>query len=55
MAVPKKRKTRSSRNQRRSHDALVEVQFAVCKNCKQPVRPHVVCANCGHYKGRKVK
>ncbi|HTL39269.1 MAG TPA: 50S ribosomal protein L32 [Methylomirabilota bacterium] len=54
MAVPKKHKTRSGRNQRRSHDHLKASSLSVCKNCNFPVRPHEVCQNCGFYKGRQV-
>lgn len=54
MAVPKKHKTRSSRNQRRSHDHLTKASMAVCNNCKFPVRPHEACSNCGFYKGKQV-
>ena len=54
MGVPKKHKTRSGRNQRRSHDALKPRRLAKCKNCGSPVMPHLPCANCGTYKGRVV-
>ncbi|MBI2356178.1 MAG: 50S ribosomal protein L32 [Candidatus Doudnabacteria bacterium] len=54
MAVPKKHKTRSGRNQRRAHDFLIKTNLAVCSNCKYPVMPHEVCQNCGYYKGRQV-
>jgi large subunit ribosomal protein L32 len=54
MAVPKKHKTRSGRNQRRSHDKLTATSLSVCKNCKYPVKPHEVCQNCGFYKGKQV-
>ena len=54
MAVPKKHKTRSGRNQRRAHDSLQKSSLSVCKNCNYPSRPHEVCKNCGQYKGRQV-
>ncbi|MFA5990967.1 MAG: 50S ribosomal protein L32 [Candidatus Doudnabacteria bacterium] len=54
MGVPKKHKTRSGRDQRRSHDALKKTSFAVCKNCEAAVMPHLPCKNCGFYKGKKV-
>jgi large subunit ribosomal protein L32 len=54
MAVPKKHKTRSGRNQRRAHDFLTKEQLSVCKNCTFPVRPHEVCQNCGFYRGKQV-
>lgn len=54
MGVPKRRRTISARNQRRSHAAKSAVSLAKCKNCGQPVMPHVACKNCGYYRGRKV-
>lgn len=54
MAVPKKHKTRSGRNQRRAHDFLTKSSLSVCKNCNYPVRPHEVCLNCGFYRGKQV-
>ena len=54
MALPKKRHTKSRRNSRRSHHALSAVQLLHCKKCGKPVFPHVMCENCGTYKGREV-
>jgi large subunit ribosomal protein L32 len=54
MGVPKKHKTRSSRDQRRSHLALKKTSFAKCKNCGSPVLPHLPCKNCGYLNGKKV-
>jgi large subunit ribosomal protein L32 len=54
VAVPKKHKTRSGRNQRRSHDHLNPIELSVCKNCNFPSRPHEVCRNCGYYRGKQV-
>lgn len=54
MSVPKRRKTHSKTRMGRSHLALKKVQGTLCLNCKQPVLPHQVCANCGYYKGRQV-
>ncbi|MCA9782395.1 MAG: 50S ribosomal protein L32 [Calditrichaeota bacterium] len=54
MPVPKKKTSKSSRDQRRSHHALVPSGWSTCPNCGQARRSHHVCANCGHYKGRQV-
>jgi len=54
MGVPKKHKTRSGKNQRRSHHALKLKSFAVCQNCGSPTMPHYPCKACGYYRGRKV-
>ncbi len=54
MAVPKKRKTKSTRNQRRMHISLKSPALTVCQNCKEKTLRHTVCQNCGQYKGRQV-
>jgi len=54
MAVPKDRTSRSKRDKRRSHDALVMPPRSVCPRCGEPKAPHRVCANCGTYRGREV-
>ena len=54
MAVPKQRKTKSRRNQRRAHIFLKKPFLALCPKCKKPVRPHTVCLNCGYYKGEEI-
>ncbi len=54
MAVPKSRITRSKRNMRRAHLALVAGNPSECPNCGELKRPHHVCAACGHYDDRQV-
>lgn len=54
MAVQQNRVTRSRRNMRRSHHALVAASFGECPNCGELKRPHHVCGACGHYAGREV-
>ncbi len=54
MAVPKKKISRSRRNQRRSHDALASSAFQECPNCGELKQPHHVCSACGYYKDREV-
>lgn len=54
MAVPQNRTTKSKRNMRRSHDALVAGNPAECSNCGELKRPHHVCSACGHYDAREV-
>lgn len=54
MAVPKHKVTRSRRNQRRSHHALVAASHHECPNCGEIKRPHHLCESCGHYDGREV-
>jgi large subunit ribosomal protein L32 len=54
MAVPKRRTSKTRRNKRRSHDALNAPGMHRCGHCRAVVRPHMVCPECGHYKGRRV-
>lgn len=54
MAVQQNRVTRSRRNMRRSHDALVAANPNECSNCGELKRPHHVCPSCGHYDKREV-
>ncbi|MEK7075584.1 MAG: 50S ribosomal protein L32 [Patescibacteria group bacterium] len=55
MGVPKKHKTRSGRDQRRSHHALKAKVYVACKNCGATTRTHEICQSCGFYKGRQVR
>ena len=54
MAVPQNKVTRSRRNNRRSHDALVAANPNECSNCGELKRPHHVCGACGHYNDREI-
>jgi large subunit ribosomal protein L32 len=54
MAVPKAKTTKSRRNMRRSHDALVAAARSNCPQCGEAKAPHRVCPNCGTYRGREV-
>lgn len=48
------RHTRGHTRNRRSHHALSAVDLTLCSNCGQPSQKHMVCKNCGHFKGRMV-
>ena len=54
MAVPKKRSTKSKRNNRRMHQFIKNPPLTTCSNCGQKVRRHHMCKNCGYYKGEQV-
>ena len=54
MAVPKQRKTKSRRDQRRMHIFLEPSTLSTCSHCGKQVLPHTVCKNCGYYKGKEV-
>lgn len=54
MAVPKQKKSRTRRNQRRSHDAVGKPTVVTCPTCGSPSAPHRVCPSCGTYRSRHV-
>lgn len=48
------RHTRGHTRNRRSHHALVATDLTLCSNCGQPTPKHILCKNCGWFKGRMV-
>ena len=54
MAEPKKRATSHRSGNRRSHLETKVKTLSVCPQCKQPIMPHLVCKNCGFYKGADI-
>ncbi len=55
MAVPKRKKSKSRRDMRRSqHIKLAAPSLSSCANCGAPKMPHRVCGGCGYYRGRPV-
>ncbi len=54
MPVPKRKTSKSRRDMRSACKFLRPQSFAACSNCTEPLLPHIICANCGYYKGRKV-
>ncbi len=55
MANPKWKTPRSkTRSRRAANWKLADVTVVECSQCRQPKRPHFVCANCGFYDGRQV-
>lgn len=54
MAVPKKKKSKSRRDMRRSHDNVKLPNVTTCPHCHEPVLPHHVCTECGTYKGKTI-
>ncbi len=55
MAVPKKKTSKSKRNQRRAHDALKAINIVFDKNTGEPKLPHHMSLVDGYYNGRIVK
>ena len=47
MAVQQNKVSKSRRNNRRAHDALVAGNPNECPNCGELKRPHHICASCG--------
>ena len=54
MAVPKQRKTKSRRNQRRMHISIKQSNLIPCPKCGKLILPHTVCPYCGYYNGAQV-
>lgn len=52
--VPKQRKTKSRQANRRMHLFIKRSFLISCPKCGKPALPHVVCKNCGFYKGTMV-
>ncbi|MEB3245649.1 MAG: 50S ribosomal protein L32 [Vampirovibrionales bacterium] len=52
MPVPKKRLSRSNQNSRRANWKAIEFAATACPACATPRLAHVVCSNCGYYRGR---
>lgn len=54
MAVPKRKTPRSRTHSRRSANRRLEAPArSDCPHCGSAKLPHVVCPNCGWYKGRQ--
>ncbi len=52
MALPKRKKSKSRRDMRRSHDHAKLLNPTTCPQCHEPVLPHHVCLQCGTYRGK---
>ena len=55
MPNPKRRHSKTRTANRRTHDALQPVAVTTCPQCRELKPPHIVCPNCGYYRGRQVK
>ena len=51
---PKKRHSRARQGKRRAAIKLVVAKLSTCPNCGSLTPDHIVCKNCGFYKGREV-
>lgn len=55
MPVPKRRKTKSRRDERKAHwKRVTPAPNSTCEQCGKPKLPHRICPHCGVYKGRDV-
>ncbi|MFC1632953.1 50S ribosomal protein L32 [Patescibacteria group bacterium] len=54
MAVPKRKTSKSARNQRRSHHAKKAVSLVKCAQCNSIILPHTACDTCGSYRGKQI-
>ncbi len=54
MALPKRKKSKSMRDKRRTHQKLTPPGYSLCPHCQEPKQPHRVCLECGYYNGQEV-
>ena len=54
MADQQNKVSKSRRNNRRAHDALMAGNPNECPNCGELKRPHHICASCGFYGDKEV-
>ena len=54
MGLPSKKRTNRSKRERNSHIKLTAKGATKCSNCQSTILPHIVCPECGYYKGKQV-
>lgn len=56
MAVPKRRKSKATRDHRRAQwmRSVATPSVTPCPRCQEPKAPHRVCAACGYYRDREI-
>lgn len=52
---PKRRHSKSRKRVRRASIMLKSVALQTCKNCGKPSLPHIVCSECGFYRGKSIR
>ena len=53
LALPKRKKSKSRRDMRRSHHRLRVRPMGICPRCSEVKMPHRACPSCGYYKGHQ--
>ncbi|MCX7879423.1 MAG: 50S ribosomal protein L32 [Ignavibacteria bacterium] len=54
MPNPKRRMSKSRRDNRRAHYKPQNITISTCPQCGATKLPHRACPECGYYNGRKV-
>lgn len=54
MPVPKRKHSKARRDSRSACKFIRPKAVTACAQCSHPVSPHMVCPDCGFYKGRKI-
>ncbi|MGE3536987.1 MAG: 50S ribosomal protein L32 [Candidatus Tectimicrobiota bacterium] len=54
MGVPKRKTSKSRRDQRRTHQRLALPSISTCPQCGAIKLPHHVCQSCGYYKTKEI-
>jgi large subunit ribosomal protein L32 len=54
MAVPKAKKSKAQKRQRKAANRYKGIETAVCPVCQAPVLTHRACSSCGNYKNKQV-
>ncbi|MBI4649335.1 MAG: 50S ribosomal protein L32 [Bacteroidia bacterium] len=53
MPHPKHRISKQRRNKRRTHHKATVPALVTCSQCKAVVQLHLVCPECGYYRGKQ--
>jgi large subunit ribosomal protein L32 len=51
---PKRRHSKARKRTRRASIMLDSVATYTCPNCNKPTLAHIVCKECGFYKGKEI-
>jgi large subunit ribosomal protein L32 len=54
MTVPKRRQSKMKGRSRRTHYKAVPATISECPDCGNLIVPHMVCPQCGKYRGRQI-